>query len=174
VDYNKQTIWLWLTHGTNNSPFWLNPYCSEGKTGGYTPHSQATALAASGHNPKQHTAAEARRRRGGRRDAWGRGSPSGSPRGLGVFSALKYAIEVRDQAGEREQGLRQDDGGVYRVLGGLSGGGEITGGRPQVESKLPLSSLKHTRKKGNATGGPPVRWFVVKITYLDKLEPHQP
>ena len=34
--------------------------------------------------------------------------------------------QVRDEAGEREQGLRQDDGGVYRVLGGLSGGGEIT------------------------------------------------
>jgi hypothetical protein len=34
--------------------------------------------------------------------------------------------QVRDGAGEREQGLRQDDGGVYRVLGGLSGGGRIT------------------------------------------------
>ena len=32
------------------------------------------------------------------------------------------------------------------MLGGLSGGGEIT----HVESKLPLSSLKHARKKGNA------------------------
>jgi hypothetical protein len=37
--------------------------------------------------------------------------------------------QVRDEAGEREQGLRQDDGGVYRVLGGLSGGGEITENR---------------------------------------------
>jgi len=56
---------------------------------------------------------------------------------------------------------RFDDGGVYRVLGDLSGGGEIT--EPHVESKLPLSSLKHARKKGNeATGGPPVRWFVIK------------
>ena len=44
---------------------------------------------------------------------------------------------------------------------GTGAGGEIT--EPHVESKLPLSSLKHARKKGNeATGGPPVRWFVIK------------
>ena len=68
------------------------------------------------------------------------------------------------QEKEREQGLRQDDGGVFRVLGGLSGGGEITENRtchverPQIT--LPLTSerflaLKHARKKGR-TGGPPV------------------
>ena len=35
------------------------------------------------------------------------------------------------------------------MLGGLSGGGEIT----HVESKLPLSSLKHARKKGKKGNG---------------------